>query len=35
MNLVYLPFFPVWSIIVIALDAFVIWALLTPRRGYA
>jgi hypothetical protein len=35
MNLVYLPFFPVWSIVVIALDAFVIWALLTPRRGYA
>ena len=35
MNLVYLPFFPVWSIVVIALDAFVIWALLSPRRGYA
>jgi hypothetical protein len=35
MNLVYLPFFPVWSIVVIAVDAFVIWALLTPRRGYA
>jgi hypothetical protein len=34
MNLVYLPYFPVWSIVVIALDAFVIWALLTPRRGY-
>ena len=34
MNLVYLPFFPVWSIIVIALDAFVIWALLTPRHQY-
>jgi hypothetical protein len=35
LNLVYLPFFPVWSIIVIAVDGFVIWALLTPRRGYA
>ena len=35
MNLVFLPFFPVWSIVVIALDAFVIWALLSPRRGYA
>ncbi len=35
LNLVYLPFFPIWSIVVIALDAFVIWALLTPRRGYA
>ena len=34
MNLVYLPFFPVWSIVVIAIDAFVIWALLTPRHGY-
>ena len=34
MNLVYLPFFPVWSIVVIALDAFVIWALLTPRTQY-
>jgi hypothetical protein len=35
LNLVYLPFFPVWSIVVIAVDAFVIWALLSPRRGYA
>ena len=35
LNLVYIPYFPVWSIIVIAIDAFVIWALLTPRRGYA
>jgi hypothetical protein len=34
LNLVYLPFFPVWSIVLIALDAFVIWALLSPRRGY-
>jgi hypothetical protein len=35
LNLVYIPYFPVWSIIVIAIDAFVIWALLTPRRQYA
>jgi hypothetical protein len=35
LNLVFIPYFPVWSIIVIALDAFVIWALLTPRRRYA
>ena len=35
LNLVYIPYFPVWSIIVIAIDAFVIWALLTPRRRYA
>jgi len=34
LNLVYIPYFPVWSIIVIAIDAFVIWALLTPRRSY-
>jgi hypothetical protein len=32
-NFVYLPYYPVWAIVVIALDAFVIWALLTPRRG--
>lgn len=35
LNLVFIPYFPVWSIIVIALDAFVIWALLQPRRRYA
>ena len=34
LNLVYIPYFPVWSIIVIAIDAFVIWALLAPRRSY-
>jgi hypothetical protein len=34
MNLVYLPYFPVWSIVIIAVDAFVIWALLSPRRSY-
>jgi len=34
MNLVYIPYFPVWSIVVIAIDAFIIWALLTPRRRY-
>jgi hypothetical protein len=34
MNLLYIPYFPVWSIIVIALDLFVIWALLAPRRQY-
>lgn len=32
-NFLYIPYQPVWSIIVIALDVFVIWALLTPRRG--
>jgi hypothetical protein len=34
LNLVYIPFFPVWSIVIIALDVFVIWALLAPRRSY-
>jgi hypothetical protein len=32
-NFVYLPYYPVWAIVVIALNAFVIWALLTPRRA--
>ena len=31
-NFVYIPYQPVWSVIVIALDVFVIWALLVPRR---
>ncbi len=34
-NFVYLPYYPVWAIVVIALNAFVIWALLTPRRARA
>ncbi len=32
-SFMFLPYQPVWSIIVIALDAVVIWALLTPRTG--
>jgi hypothetical protein len=32
LNFVYLPYYPVWSIVLIALDAFVIWALLAPRH---
>jgi hypothetical protein len=31
----YLPYYPVWSIVVITLDALVIWALLTPRNPFA
>ena len=27
-----IPYTPVWSIIMIALDAFIIWALLSPRQ---
>ncbi len=30
-NFVYLPYYPVWAIVLIALNLFVIWALLTPR----
>jgi hypothetical protein len=32
MNFVTMPYYPVWAFIVIALDIFIIWALLTPRR---
>lgn len=32
-NFITLPYYPVWSILVIALDAFIIWALLSPRRA--
>ena len=32
MNFVMLPYYPVWAFVIIALDVFVIWALLTPRN---
>lgn len=32
MNFVMLPYYPVWAFVIIALDIFVIWALLTPRN---
>jgi hypothetical protein len=31
-SFVFIPYQPLWSIVMIALDAFIIWALLTPRR---
>jgi hypothetical protein len=31
-NFVFIPYQPAWSIIMIALDAFIIWALLSPRQ---
>jgi hypothetical protein len=31
-NFVSLPYYPVWGVVVIALNAFVIWDLLTPRN---
>jgi hypothetical protein len=34
-NFVFIPYQPAWSIILIALDAAIIWALLTPRRTTA
>jgi hypothetical protein len=32
MNFVMLPYQPLWAVVVIALDIFVVWALLSPRR---
>jgi len=34
-NFLYIPYQPVWSVVVIALDVFVIWALLAPRHRNA
>jgi hypothetical protein len=34
-NFLYIPYFSVWSIVLIAIDIGVIWALLTPRHRYA
>jgi hypothetical protein len=31
-NFLFIPYYPFWSFVMIALNAFVIWALLTPRR---
>jgi len=31
-NFMFIPFTPLWSIIMIAIDALIIWALLAPRR---
>jgi hypothetical protein len=31
-HFMFLPYSPLWSIVMIAFDAFIIWALLTPRR---
>lgn len=28
-----IPFSPIWAIVMIAIDAFIIWALLSPRRA--
>lgn len=31
-NFVWLPYAPVWSIVLIVIDGFIIWALCSPRR---
>jgi hypothetical protein len=31
-HFMFIPYSPVWSVIMVAVDAFIIWALLTPRR---
>lgn len=33
-NFLFIPYYPIWSVVVLALDVFVIWALLSPRRRY-
>ena len=34
-SFLYIPYAPAWSVIVIAIDVLVIWALASPRRGWA
>jgi hypothetical protein len=34
-NFLYIPYLPVWSIALIAIDGLIIWALLSRRRGYS
>ncbi|HUN30510.1 MAG TPA: hypothetical protein VMU95_00710 [Trebonia sp.] len=34
-NFITIPYLPVWSVVIMALDIIVIWALLTPRRRAA
>jgi hypothetical protein len=33
-NFMFIPYFPVWSIVMIAVDLLVIWALLVPRHEW-
>jgi hypothetical protein len=32
-NFLWLPYYPFWSIVLIAINVFVIWALCSPQRG--
>lgn len=34
-SFLWIPYQPVWSVVVIALDVFIVWALLAPREKYA
>jgi hypothetical protein len=34
-SFLFIPYAPAWSILVIAIDALVIWALVSPRRAWA
>jgi hypothetical protein len=31
-NFLFIPYYPVWAVLIIALDVVIIWALLSPRR---
>lgn len=33
-NFLFIPYQPVWSVVLIAIDVAIIWALLTPRRAW-
>ena len=35
LNFMWLPYYPIWSLIIIALDVLVIWALSVHGRDYA
>jgi hypothetical protein len=32
-NFLYIPYLPIWSLVLIGIDLAILWALLTPRRG--
>ena len=34
-NFLFIPYYPVWSVVLIAVDLLIIWALLSPRREWA
>jgi hypothetical protein len=34
-NFLFIPYYPIWSLVIIALDVLVIWALASHSRGAA